>query len=177
LNEGVVCNGGAGAGTCNISGTTYPGGLPAPNQNVQGVTGPETGLIVKFNAAVSQWQDQLGRNWNNAVRFALPDNMTTFRVMAVACVGFVLNHFAPMRLRLPVFALVSLAGIYWVMGANNAIQLVALGLLLIGLAHLPIRFGWRVGLILAFGSAYAAMRVSILHTPVSNAIWPILSNA
>src|SRR6185436_1932843 len=73
LNEGVVCNGGAGAGPCTVSGTTYPGGLPAPNANVQGTPGPETGMIVKFNGAVSQWQDQLGRNWNNAVRFSLPD--------------------------------------------------------------------------------------------------------
>jgi DNA-binding beta-propeller fold protein YncE len=73
VNEGVVCNGGSGATPCNVSGTTYPGGLPAPNQNQQGTTGPETGLIVKFNSAVSQWQDTLGRNWNNAVRFSLPD--------------------------------------------------------------------------------------------------------
>src|SRR5262245_34072040 len=57
LNEGVVCNGGSAAASCNILGTTYPGGLPAPNRNQQNVLGPETGLIVKFNSAVSQWQD------------------------------------------------------------------------------------------------------------------------
>jgi hypothetical protein len=50
-----------------------PGGLPAPNQNVQNVTGPEVGLIVRFDPATSQFQDELGRNWNNAVRLALPD--------------------------------------------------------------------------------------------------------
>ncbi len=73
VSEGAVCNGGAGAGTCNVSGFTMPGGLPAPNANAQGVAGPETGLIVKFDAASSQWRDELGRNWNNAVRFSLPD--------------------------------------------------------------------------------------------------------
>ncbi|MGH7893896.1 MAG: YncE family protein, partial [Candidatus Binatia bacterium] len=73
VSEGAVCNGGSGVGTCNISGVTYPGGLPAPNTNFQGVTGPETGLIVKFDEGAGQWQDQLGRNWNNAVRFSLPD--------------------------------------------------------------------------------------------------------
>src|SRR4029453_6835374 len=26
-----------------------------------------------FNNSVNQWQDELGRNWNNAVRFSLPD--------------------------------------------------------------------------------------------------------
>ena len=33
---------------------------------------PETGLIVKFNRH-GHWEDQLARNWNNAVRFNLPD--------------------------------------------------------------------------------------------------------
>ena len=73
LNEGVVCNGGSTALPCNVLGTSYPGGLPAPNRNVENILGPETGLIVKFNGAVNQWQDTLGRNWNNAVRFSLPD--------------------------------------------------------------------------------------------------------
>src|SRR3989442_474359 len=31
LSEGVICNGGSGAGSCN--GSLYPGGLPAPNPN------------------------------------------------------------------------------------------------------------------------------------------------
>jgi len=73
LNEGAVCNGGAGAGPCTVSGQTVPGGMPAPNVNFQGVTAPETGLIVKYDTALGQWRDELGRNWNNAVRFNLPD--------------------------------------------------------------------------------------------------------
>jgi YVTN family beta-propeller protein len=73
IDEGGVCDGGAGQGACTAGDTTVPGGLPAPNANVEGQVGPETGLIVKYNSAVSEWQDQLGRNWNNAVRFNLPD--------------------------------------------------------------------------------------------------------
>jgi YVTN family beta-propeller protein len=73
VSEGAVCNGGSGAGPCNVSGFTMPGGLPAPNTNFQGIVQREVGLIVKFNQTVSQWQDELGRNWNNAVRFSLPD--------------------------------------------------------------------------------------------------------
>jgi len=74
LSEGVVCNGGSGAGPCTVAGVTYPGGQPAPNVSADGVTGPETGLIVKFNASDSHWEDVLGRNWDNAVRFYLPDD-------------------------------------------------------------------------------------------------------
>ena len=73
LNEGLVCDGGSGAAPCNVSGFTMPGGLPAPNRDSNNVLGPETGLIVKFNNTTSQWQDPLGRNWNNGVRFSLPD--------------------------------------------------------------------------------------------------------
>ncbi len=72
VSEGVVCNGGASAPPCTVAGVTYPGGLPAPNANLpQNITGPETGLIVKFDG--THWVDQLGRNWDNAVRFTLPD--------------------------------------------------------------------------------------------------------
>ena len=73
INEGGVCDGGGAAGSCTAGDTTVPGGLPFPNANFEGQVGPETGLIVKYNTAVSQWQDQLGRNWNSAVRFSLPD--------------------------------------------------------------------------------------------------------
>ncbi|MEO6029341.1 MAG: hypothetical protein ABIR79_20955, partial [Candidatus Binatia bacterium] len=73
LSEGIVCNGGAGAGPCTVSGLTVPGGLPAPNANAQGIAAPEVGLIVKFNPLSSQWQDELGRSWNNGLRFTLPD--------------------------------------------------------------------------------------------------------
>ncbi|MGH7785786.1 MAG: hypothetical protein ACRERC_02910 [Candidatus Binatia bacterium] len=82
VSEGAVCNGGAGAPLCGIDGVQVagglpgaqaPGGLPAPNQNFQGSPAPEVGLVVKFNQANSHWEDELGRNWTNAVRFDLPD--------------------------------------------------------------------------------------------------------
>jgi len=72
ISEGVVCNGGASAEPCTVFSVTYPGGLPAPNVNIpEGITGPETGLIVKFDG--THWVDTIGRNWDNAVRFNLPD--------------------------------------------------------------------------------------------------------
>lgn len=77
--EPLVCNGGDAAGSCNPAGaeTFMPGGLPAPNGTaaafIGGKNAPETGLIIKYNQGAGQWQDQLGRNWNNAVKFNLPD--------------------------------------------------------------------------------------------------------
>jgi YVTN family beta-propeller protein len=73
ISEGVVCNGGANAGPCVVGGVTMPGGVPGPDTNIEGVKHPETGLIVKYNLASKHWEDTLGRNWDNAVRFSLPD--------------------------------------------------------------------------------------------------------
>jgi DNA-binding beta-propeller fold protein YncE len=81
VSEGVVCDGGASAGSCNVLLVSYPGGLPAPNANTAGQTGPEVGLIVKHNG--THWVDQLGRNWDNAVRFSLPDQ-DVFAINATA---------------------------------------------------------------------------------------------
>src|SRR4029450_4942298 len=44
LSAGVVCDGGAGAAPCTVSGFTMPGGLPAPNTNFQGLAQREGGL-------------------------------------------------------------------------------------------------------------------------------------
>jgi DNA-binding beta-propeller fold protein YncE/mono/diheme cytochrome c family protein len=81
VSEGRVCNG-FGVTPCNgdnitspngLAGGQLPGGLPGPSTNVQGITAPEVGLIVKFHSPSGQWQDHLGRNWSNGVRFFLPD--------------------------------------------------------------------------------------------------------
>jgi len=92
VTEGAVCDGGAAASACDLdgvqvagglAGAQVPGGLPAPNANVEGTPGPEVGLIVKHNAASGLWEDTLGRNWTNAVRFSLPDR-DVFRIDALA---------------------------------------------------------------------------------------------
>src|SRR5438128_2162096 len=90
VTEGVVCDDPSGAanntvaGPCSVSSVSYPGGLPNPD-TAGGTKGPETGLVVKFNPASghNHWEDTLGRNWDNAVRFSLPDD-DVFRIDATA---------------------------------------------------------------------------------------------
>ncbi|WP_437567229.1 hypothetical protein [Sorangium sp. So ce542] len=60
IDESLVPNGGEAAG-----------GLPWPTTNSEGVPQPEVGLIVKFDGA--HWVDELGRPWDDMVRFSLPD--------------------------------------------------------------------------------------------------------
>src|SRR4029079_4784138 len=60
INEIFIPNGGVAAG-----------GLPRPDTHANGNPRPEVGLIVKFNG--THWVDELGRIWDDRVRFSLPD--------------------------------------------------------------------------------------------------------
>lgn len=102
LAEGAVCDGGAARPPCaldgvqvpgGLPGAQVPGGLPAPNVNVQGISGPEVGLIVKLNRQSGLWEDELGRNWTNAVRFDLPD-LDVFEIDADAATPGEIASFA-----------------------------------------------------------------------------------
>ncbi len=80
INEGAICDGGEDASPC---GAFQPGGLPAPNINVEGLPGPEVGMIVKFNQTTNLWEDPLGRDWSGVIRFELPD-LDVFAIDAAA---------------------------------------------------------------------------------------------
>ncbi len=73
VREALVCNGFKPNEPCVVGGVTMPGGNPGPRTNVEGKPAPETSLIVKYNNPAQRWEDELGRNWNNAVPFRLPD--------------------------------------------------------------------------------------------------------
>ena len=82
ISEGAVCDGGQEA-SCEVDGVAMPGGLPAPNVNVDGVPQPEVGLIARFDPATGAWNDPIGRDWRNAVRLSLPDT-DVFAIDALA---------------------------------------------------------------------------------------------
>jgi DNA-binding beta-propeller fold protein YncE len=71
--ELMVCDGFDPNTPCTFAGNTLPGGNPGPMTNFEGKRAPEVGLIVKFNRTSGHWEDELGRNWDAAVRFQLPD--------------------------------------------------------------------------------------------------------
>jgi len=50
-----------------------PVGNPGPATNFEGIQAPEVGLIVQFDEASGEWQDELGRDWSDLVYFDLPD--------------------------------------------------------------------------------------------------------
>lgn len=69
----AICPGGEAAPPCVRDGKTMPGGLPAPNVNIDGAPQPSTGLIVRWDDERAAWLDELGRSWNEAVSIRLPD--------------------------------------------------------------------------------------------------------
>jgi YVTN family beta-propeller protein len=72
--EPLVCPGFKPNQPClNSNLSTSPGGNPGPATNFEGKQAPEVALIVKFNNSTGHWEDELHRNWDNAIRFNLPD--------------------------------------------------------------------------------------------------------
>ena len=71
----------SGNGTTVLSQDVVKDAKPAPENNVEGVPQPDTGLIIK--QADSGWLDEAGTNWSDAVRFDLPD-LDVFAIDAMA---------------------------------------------------------------------------------------------
>ncbi len=98
------------------------------------------------------------------------------RLAVLAFAGFAIHAFLPLAYRLPFFALLSLAGIGLVLGIANGIWLVAIGLVLIGICHLPLSFRLRMALLILAGATLVAQRAALVPFTWSEAIWPILGS-
>jgi DNA-binding beta-propeller fold protein YncE len=73
VNEYLICDGYDTAKTCSVKGVTMPGGQLGPQTDASGQPAPKTGLLVKYNRTNKHWEDVLGRNWDAAVPYNLPD--------------------------------------------------------------------------------------------------------
>ncbi len=98
------------------------------------------------------------------------------QIVRLAAAGFVIHALLPRRFRLPFFALLSVAGIFLVLGAGAAAWVLGMGLGLLGICHLPVSFGARVGLLLAAGAGLAAARAGVLPAGVPGVVWPVLGS-
>lgn len=94
----------------------------------------------------------------------------------LAFAGFAIHSLLPLPYRFPFFALLSLAGIGLVMGVANGAWLVGIGLVLIGICHIPVAFGLRIALLVLVGGVLIGQRAEWVPAPWSQAIWPILGS-
>src|SRR5229473_291471 len=81
-------------------------------------------------------------------------------------IGFIVHHLLPLRLRMPFFVILSLAGLKLVAGGTIALCVTGGGLALITVCHLPVPFGLRVGLLLLAGALLACLRAGWLAVPI-----------
>jgi hypothetical protein len=98
------------------------------------------------------------------------------RLAMLAFAGFGVHALLPLRFRLPFFLALSIAGIGLVLGVVNGVWVLILGLLLIGICHLPVGYPARVALLISVGAFLAMLRADWLRAPWSPAIWPILGS-
>src|SRR5438309_3702433 len=73
LFQQFVCSGFDANKKCVNFAGVMPGGNPGPDTSHDGTPAVEVGLIVKFNKQSGKWEDELHRDWSQAVRFNLPD--------------------------------------------------------------------------------------------------------
>jgi hypothetical protein len=104
------------------------------------------------------------------------ENSAFLRLALLTFAGFVVHAVLPMPYRLPFFLVLSLAGIGLVLGVTNGLWLVGIGLVLIGICHLPLTSAVRTALLLLVGGLLVVLRVDWLHAPWSQAVWPILGS-
>jgi hypothetical protein len=127
------------------------------------------------------------------------ESQLLIRVLWLAFAGFIIHHLLPERFRLPFFAMLSLVavlsgvghigpnlGVAWLTGKIRTIDflyrllpglaLIGIGLGLIGVCHLPIRFAARAGLVAVAGAALAFLRANSQWFPDVSEMWVILGS-
>jgi len=115
-----------------------------------------------------------------AFQFYHLENAAFYRFISILILfGFVANHYLPSRLRLPFFFALSIAALLGVFSATSlsaALWLIGIGLVLIGLCHLPISLGGRVALLILCTGGLAAIRAGWVETQWSGLALPILAS-
>lgn len=98
------------------------------------------------------------------------------KMLWLAAGGFLVSIALPLHLRLPLFTCLSVIGIFVVFGLADGAWLIALGLTLIAICHLPIALGLRSVVLVLVGAGLALLRMDTATSPWSAAIWPILGS-
>src|SRR5437763_5893520 len=127
------------------------------------------------------------------------ESQSLARLMWLAFIGFVIHHLLPRRFRLWFFVILSLVAVIggvghlgpslargWLVGKTPTtvflyhlfpgVTLIVIGLGLIGLCHLPIRFGARAVLVIIAGAGLAVVRAHTHWFPDVTEIWVVLGS-
>jgi len=117
---------------------------------------------------------QLGAIGAVAHLFEIEESLGFVKLVPVIAGGFAIHAWLPRHLRMGFFVLLTAGAALYLLGPLAGALLVAAGLALIGLCHLPIPFLARVALVLAAAAGLAALRAEWLETPWSSTVLPVL---
>ncbi len=108
--------------------------------------------------------------------FKIEENQGFYVILLPIFVGFVIHAWLPRAWRLPFFVLLTGITLFIYFDALSAAMLLGAGLLLIGIAHLPLAFSARVTLLVIAGIVLTALRTEAFATYRSVIILPILGS-
>jgi hypothetical protein len=109
-------------------------------------------------------------------QFQLENQAFYSNIMPLVFYGFLIHYFLPSRYRLSFFLLLSLAALIGIFGLVNSAWLIAIGLALIGLCHLPVSYPIRLVMLFVAGAVLVAVRVDWIQASGLDVIWPVLAS-
>jgi hypothetical protein len=86
-----------------------------------------------------------------------------------------LHYLAPYRWKKPLFAAVSIGGLFWVFGAEVGAIILGLAAVLIGISLLPLAWTARAGCLALVAAAVALFRSQSWSAVVPSTVWPVLA--
>lgn len=99
-----------------------------------------------------------------------------FYVLLLACMGFLAGFTIPATARMPFFAGLSILSLFPALGVEAASVVLAVGVLLILLCHLPIAFAGRILLVVGVGAGLAVLRASAPRSAWPPMATPIIAS-
>jgi len=109
-------------------------------------------------------------------QFQLENQAFYDKIMPLAFGGFLIHYFLPQRYRLFFFVVLSVVGIYAALGFPNSLWLIGIGLLLIGICHLPAPFAVRLALLIGSAVVLVLIRINQIKVSWAGAVLPILAS-
>lgn len=97
-------------------------------------------------------------------------------IMPAVFLGFAIYAFLPGRLRLPFLFVLNLAAVYRLLGLSDGAVLAGTGLLLFGLANLPVAMKYRITAVVVAGLLLAVFRTGWLPFIENKSVLPILGS-
>ena len=109
--------------------------------------------------------------------FRIGENFGLTKLLPLLLVGFVAHAVAPRVVRPPLFAALSMTAIVVVFGIQSGATLIAIGTILVGICHIPIRVRFRIVALLMAAAALAMLRAHWIETPaIPSLILPVLGS-